>query len=380
MSGMRVIGRLIAVFAIVLFVTLFPLVMLAYNAQAAAMSAGFLNSIAGDSRLFEAALSEAAEGLARDVPTEWETRDMPIAQLNAPQWEKILRTVTPPAMLQRLTRDALEEFAQWARYGGTFGEDVIVPYGEIRRNLVNDPQQTVLRTVTEAQPLCAAGQEPLGDADDLIPQCRPASSDLEAFYQALSRRWAQNPERVWQQLWPSESYFYTEDITVAELIRRESAEDWQRYGREWQLPLAWGLSLARGLVVLLVSGGVVATLLIIALLAARNLPEALRWAGAPLLLAGLFTLGWGLLMWAGTWIGPWLSITVTDVPYELQSAVRSIAASFTQRLSFGMSWQGVLLAVIGMVLWGSSFVIRRAARGHLAMPLDAQMRSVDQKV
>src|SRR5512136_2120898 len=165
MSGIRLIGRLFAIFAIVLFVGLFPIAMLAYNAQAAATSQGFLDSLAGDARLFESAFSMAAEGLARDVPADWDTRDMPIARLNAAQWERILRTVTPPAMVQRLTRDALQEFGHWTRYGGTFLEDLIVPYGEIRRNLVDDPNQTVLRTVTEAQPLCGTGQEPLSGSN-----------------------------------------------------------------------------------------------------------------------------------------------------------------------------------------------------------------------
>jgi len=379
MSTMRVIGRLTAILTIVLLVGLFPVALLAYNAQAVATSHGFLDSVANDPRLFEAALSQAARELSRSVPEEWETRDMPIARLSAAQWERILRTVTPPAMLQRLTRAALEEFAQWVRHGGTFGEDVIVPYGEIRRNLVNDPQQTVLRTVTEAQPICAAGEEPLSEADDLIPGCRPAF-DQEAFYQTLSGRWAQDPERVWQRLWPSESDFYAEDISVAELIRRERARDWREYRRGWQLPVAWGLSLARGLVIALVIGVVIATLFMIALLAARNLPEALRWVGAPLVLAGLFTLGWGLLIWTGTWVGPFLRIPVTEVSYELQSAVRSIATGFVQRLSFGMSWQGVLLAVIGIVLWGSSFLIARGARTSFATSLDAQLRSADHKV
>jgi len=301
MSGIRLIGRLIAIFTIVLFVGLFPLVLLAHNAQAVATSTGFLDSVTTDSRLFEAALSEAAKDLARNVPANWETRNMPIARLNAAQWERILRAVTPPEMLQRLTQDALEEFGRWARYGGTFLEDVIVPYREIRRNLVNDPQQTVLRTVTEAQPLCATGEEPLSDANDLIPHCRPASADLQTFYQTLSRRWAEDPEQVWQKLWPGDSRLYAEDLSLAEISRRENAKEWLVYRRDWRYATL-GLNVARGLIVLLIIGGVLAILAIIALLAARSLAEALRWVGAPLLLAGLFTVGWGLLIWMGRYI------------------------------------------------------------------------------
>jgi hypothetical protein len=356
MSTIRVIGRLIAIFTIVLFVGLFPIVMLAYNAQAAATSQGFLDSLTDDSRLFEAAFSMAAKGLARDVPADWETRNMPIARLNAAQWERILRTVTPPAMVQRLTRDALEDFGHWARYGGTFLEDLIVPYGEIRRNLVDDPNQTVLRIVTEAQPLCSAGQEPLSSPGDLIPRCRLVPSSQEAFYEALSRRWAQNPVQVWKQLWPDDANFYTEDMSVAELIRRENPEDWQGYRHAW-LHNVLGLNVARGLLALLVIGSVIATLVTIALLAARNLPEALRWVGAPLLLVGLFTLGWGLLICAGGWIWPLVHIPVTDVPLEMQRALYGITRAYARSLLFPMAWQGIVLSMTGLTLWGSSFLM-----------------------
>jgi len=380
MSGIRVIGRLIAIFAIVLFVGLFPIMILAYNAQAVATSKGVLDSLASDSRLFEAAFSMAAKGLARDVPTNWETRAMPISRLNATQWERILRTVTPPAMVQRLTQDALTEFGQWARYGGTFLEDVIVPYGQIRRNLVGDPNQTVLRTVTEAQPLCAAGQEPLGGKDDLIARCRPAPSDQEAFYQTLSKRWAQNPDRVWKQLWPDDANLYTEDISVAELIRRENPADWREYRRGW-LYTSWGLNLARGLLILLVIGGVIAMLLTIALLAARNLREALRWVGAPLLIAGLFTLGWGLLIWAGGWIWPFARVPVSDIPLEMQRVLYGIGRVFAQSLLFPMAWQGILLSMTGLILWGSSFLRGTSAtRRRVAMPSDAALQSAGQAV
>jgi len=102
-------------------------------------------------------------------------------------------------------------------------DDVVMPYGEMRDNLVNDPAQTALRIVTEAQPLCAAGEEPLAGANDLIPSCRPAADGLESFYAGLWARWQEEPRRYGSSCGRMTCAVTATNITLGELIRRDAA-------------------------------------------------------------------------------------------------------------------------------------------------------------
>jgi predicted amidohydrolase len=72
----------------------------------------------------------------------------------------------------------------------------------------------------------------------------------------------------------------------------------------------------------------------------------------------VFTFAWGLVMLVGGWIGPQWS-DVTDITPAMWAAVRDIARLFTNQTFVAMAWQGALLAVGGLVLWGSSFLVRK---------------------
>jgi hypothetical protein len=312
-----------------------------------------------DARLYEGGLAEAADGLARDMPRSAETRGLAVARLDAQGWQRILTVVAPPSSVQNWVRETVREFRRWRWGSDSLLDDVIVPYGEMRDNLVNDPAQTALRTVTEAQPPCTAGEEPLAGANDLIPSCRPAAADLEAFYADLGARWQAEPKAVWEQLWPDDMRRHSDNITLGELIRRDAAQytSWRDLRTSWRIA-GWSMSLAQWFVILAIVGGVIVTLAIIAALAARNGAEALRWVGGPLLLAGVFTFAWGLVMLVGGWIGPQGS-DLADIAPAMRAAVRDIARLFTNKTFMSMAWQGALLAVGGLVLWGSSFLLRR---------------------
>ncbi len=357
MSTPRVIARLFAVLLIVLFVMVLPMVLLAYNTTSVALSPAFLDAALSDTRLYEGGLAEAADGLARETPRAAETRGLAVARLDAQGWERILAVVTPPSSVRQWVGEAMREFRRWRWGDDSLLDDVVVPYGEMRDNLVNDPAQTALRIVTEAQPPCAAGEEPLAGSDDLIPGCRPAADGLEAFYAELWARWQAEPKAVWQQLWPDDMRRYADNITLGELIRREDGQSWRDIRTSWRIA-GWSISLAQWFVILAIAGGVIVTLAIIAALAARNGAEALRWVGGPLLLVGVFTFAWGLVMLVGGWIGPQGS-DLADIAPAMRAAVRDIARLFTNKTFVAMAWQGALLAVGGLLMWGSSFLLRR---------------------
>jgi hypothetical protein len=91
------------------------------------------------------------------------------------------------------------------------------------------------------------------------------------------------------------------------------------------------------------------TIRVIGRLAARNLPEALRWVGAPLLLAGLSTSGLGVLIWTGVWIWPVVTVPVSGTNLQMQRALCDIGRAFAQRPVLSMAWQGVELTMWGLM-------------------------------
>jgi hypothetical protein len=352
MSCIRLIGRLIALSIIFLFVTLTPVFLLAYNAQQAAVSGDFLDELFRDPDLFEAAIPDMAEDLARDLRDDFTTRDMPIARLEADDWERIIYAVAPPEFMQNWAQQGVEGWHTWIRRGGRFLDDIIIPFGEVRDNIVNDPEQTVLRTLTEAQPNCVSGQEPLPGPNDLVPQCRPPAAERETFYDDLASRWRERPRELWRELMPEDVARYPNNISLADFIEAQSRTN-RDLDFEWRISRG-GLRVARWFVAVCIAAQCVVALGVVALLAARNWREALRWVGTPLLLAGAFTLLLTLLFFVGAEVGTWF-IPRGEIPIGAREAVEDAGRAFADALWPPMAWQSGVLILIGLGLWVLSF-------------------------
>ncbi len=355
MSALRLVGRLTAVCIIFVFVIVSPALILAYDAQQAAVDGDFLDELFDDTVIFEEAIPEMAQDLARETPRDHDTRDMPIAQLDADDWERIINAIAPPEDMQDWAQQGLDGFHDWTRRGrGRFLEDVILPYGDIRDNMVNDPEQTVLRTLTEALPVCSGGQEPMGGPDSLIPQCRPSESRLDDFYQRVGQEWSEQPRQVWRQLWPDELARYPDNISLAELIEEESDEEVWDEQVNWRLG-RWGLRAAQWLLALCIMGLCVVPLGVAALFAARNWREALRWVGSPVALVGLLTLLLAFFFLVGGEFG--VMFFDEDVPIGVQNVLEDTARAFARDLWRSLAWQGGVLLLIGLGMWALSFAV-----------------------
>ncbi len=352
MSCMRLIGRLIALFVVFIFVIVTPPLILAYNAQQAAVDGEFLDELFEDTELFEAAIPEIAKDMERDIGDHFETRDTSIARLDADDWERIIYAIAPPTSMQKWAQDGLEGWHDWVRRGGRFLDDIVIPFGEIRANIIDDPERTVLRTLTEAQPECSPGQEPLGGPDDLIPQCRPPEARLDEFLQQVAGRWRERPREMWRQMMPDEIADYPDNISVADFIERQSGEEWNTE-ISWRAS-RWGLRAARWLFAAFIAGQCVVALVLVVLFAARNWREALRWAGTPMILAGLLTLLLALLFFIGAEIGTWF-IPDEDVPIGVQEVLEDTARAFSDEVWPPMAWQAGVLVLVGCGLWVLSF-------------------------
>lgn len=347
MSPLRVLGRIIALFLILLFTLLTPALLLAYNFQHTLLGNDFPERLITAGNLPEAILREGAALLSEVVPQA--AGGLPIARLSTSDWEEILRVAMPPEELQRWVRGGLEVLQKWVQEGGNFLEEIVIPLGGMRKNVLHDPHQTLLRVLTEAQPACQ-GQEPLPYPEILIPRCRP-EGDLTAFYRDVGRRWQEQPEEVWRQLWriPLPDRLSLGDLVDLEVQARIREIDRSR-------PFYWIRLAERFLLPLIILEGTVLLLLTV-LLAARNWAEVLRWAGAPLALAGLLALLLGLALLLS---GP--SLRLAYVPQEeipqalhqvLQEAVYLLAAEIWPPLTT----QGGILLAVGLALWGGSFLL-----------------------
>jgi hypothetical protein len=183
-----------------------------------------------------------------------------------------LRVALPPEEMQQWAQDATDAFRSGMRHGrGRLFSDVIIPFGAVRDNIINDPSNTVLRTLLQAQPLCGRGEEPLGGAYDLLPQCRP-SDGAEALVERLATHWREEPRRVWRQLMPEDVEPYTADIALDEFIEAESDD------QDWDVWVGWragrrGLDAMWVFLALCFASQCVVGLALVGLLAARNARE-----------------------------------------------------------------------------------------------------------
>lgn len=365
MSTARVFGRITAASLILILMAAVPVLLLAHNSQQVATGARFIGSLTADERLFEVVTAQVARYLPRDLAQDPATRDLAVARLDAAEWNTVLQTAAPPASLQRWTQAALERARLGARGRGNLLEEIVVPYGQMRDNIVNDPDHTVLRTVTEAQPPCAAGQELLASATALIPTCRPSAAGAEVFYASLAAAWRQDPDEVWRQLWPggyqldpSVTGRHADSLTLAELIRMQSSFDW----RETQAGLRvayWSWALARAILLIAIAGGTLVALVLISLLAARSSAEALRWVGGTLALVALATAALGLIVWSSGRAAPLFVGRAADLSLQMEALLRPAVRTFANSLGLAMAWQAGLMAVAGVSLWASSFLVRK---------------------
>jgi hypothetical protein len=254
--------------------------------------------------------------------------------------------------MQRWAQDANDAFRSAMRRGrGRLLDEVIIPFGEVRLNIIDDPDNTVLRTLLQAQPLCEAGEEPLGGDYDLLPQCRPADGE-EAFVERLAARWREEPRQVWRQLMPEDIEPYTADIPLDEFIESQSGEDWNvRIG--WRAG-RWTVGAVRLFFAICLAAQCVAGLALVGLLAARNVRELLRWLGTPLVLAGGLTLILAFLLLMAGEVG--LAFGWWDTTTEaIEEALLDTGAACVAELWQPMLWQGALLLLIGGGLWALSF-------------------------
>jgi hypothetical protein len=358
MSPWRLVGRVCAVLLIALYVAMLPALLLAYDVQAALMDGRFLEQGVADIRVFDGMLTATAEGLAREMPQDDAVRGTPLAHLDEQDWEQVLRVMAPPASLQRWTQDGVAEFRRWLRDGGRSMEEVTLPFGEMSANLVDDPQHTALQVILDAQPACTANEESLAGPDDLVPRCRPDNPDVRGtLVGLLARRWSDRPRDVWQQLWPGEVGRHPDTLTLGAYAAASDSTglaDMRNGLAGTHAVLVFSRWLALGLAI------AVSCLLmgLVALLAARNIAEAVRWAGAPLALAGVATVALALTVRVVQAVGSFTySAGLVMSRFQADVIANAFARPFAADLWPLLATHGGILAAVGAALWVSSFLI-----------------------
>ncbi len=355
MSPARIAGRIVALLLIFFYVALAPAMLLAFDTQQVVIEGRFLEAATADVRIFDQVLIAMADGLAKDD----RPAGSPLALVDAQGWEKILRVVAPPEFMQRWAQAGVTKFRAWLQGGGTALMDIMLPFGDMRANLINDPAHTALGVIIDAQPECAQDQAPLAAQDDLLPRCRPASSDARGtLEQRLASTWSERPQEAWKALWGAGVGDHPDNVSIVDYNPSRARVD--RAGTLADMEITRNfLTLSRWFVLGLILAMTVVILALVMLFAARNLAEALRWAGVPLALAGIVTLFLGLFVRLMQSVGAFVVSPATVARYDADVWAGAFVRPFAADLWPVVAMHGGILLAIGVTQFVVSFFVPR---------------------
>jgi len=349
-STLRVLGRILAVCVVVSYALITPALVYGLAALEVALHPDLISRLADAPGLAGAIIDSSAQELADGLRYSNDSRYAPLARLSEADWRQIMSILAPPESLRQWSRDmAINLRSDLVR--GRRPADVVIPLGAMRRNMAGGAPQ-IVRIIVEAQPPCTAGASPLAGSADLLPRCKPEEAD--ALVADLSARWQADSVGAWDALWRGEMRSYSTDISLADLTERESSDPAEaRQG--W---VAAGLVFTTGRVAsyaVLLVGGLIA-LAAIALLATRNLPEVMRWTGAPVALAGGFTVVLAGLTFAALTVGQ-VGWHAGQTWTAWDTVGRHMAETYAAALWPVVAVAGGVLCLIGLTVWGVSFAV-----------------------
>lgn len=254
--------------------------------------------------------------------------------------KEFLRALIPPAWSQNQVEHNIDAVFAWLE-GDTAYPYFRLELGDLSQRLAQREGREAVRGLLGRLPPCEPGEDFL-DEDEVFPHCRPPDPELdEAMEEVL-------PE-LEEELPGDLSFRAQVENGEVEQEALDELRRLQRYYRFFNLGvwLVW-------LVCLVLLG-------LAALMAARNLGEALQWVGWPLLVAG----GLGLLLLGiiflstpllvDYWITQWfpngaLSVTLAEVVAPLLRGLIQGLAGRGLMLTGGLALLGLLGVIAGALI------------------------------
>lgn len=374
MKAINAILRFLAFVLLAVVVVALPISLLARDAGQLIYDADTIKSLVGENLLSPEFVGQLAQRAMLSVATGADDTKEPqqdtteegvlgldmslvsegLSYLEEDDWGQIAELIAPPDVVAETVGDLVDAYVGWLDADAAFPQ-VNVDLSEWKQNTSAHARE-VLEIMLAALPACTADQlmnqalEGLQEGEDLagvvIPVCRPAepaySFLLSNADDMVSRFAQQMPDEIDSQLLQGESA-PRELVQLKEMMLRA------------RLILRWSWV------------AVLAAAALAVLMAARSWSGALTWAGWPLLLAGLLTLGlgFGVQLLASGLLVRLIEILFADAPVTLSAIGSSVAAGALPLVARPLLIQGAILAALGLI----SVIAGRALGNRAEAPL-----------
>ncbi len=336
---MRVVGRLMALLAALLFVAILPCAAWTFGASQLLLSADTYKTALGNQDVYSDLIPALLPAVAQsDVHTEIHDPEALtllniVRNLDEAAWARIAANLIPAEWLRQQAESNLDAFFDWLN-GRTDAPALAFDTGSLRERLSGEPGQRAVNEIIASWPVCTEEEVAVlaayeANSGQPFPFCQPPGEYLAFVSQALSQALSQaastlpdvSPEPGWLD----------DNQTRAELT---------------QLQQVVHVSRAMTLELVLIPA---ALLSLVVFFTVRSLKSFGRWSGLALIVSGVFTA---------------LPIPLLLSPLLLPSAIGSLQERSGPGGFFGAAPSGET-SYAGLILEG----IVRSLLGELTLPV-----------
>lgn len=356
----KLILRFLAVILLAIFVLAFPLSLVLRNVGSLLFDPEttkmFVHENVRGSELISTLARQAVLQMLAGEDPEAEgdsPAQLALAQLGDDQWQQITRLIAPQRLIEKTTDQIVDAFAAWLNTQAAF-PDVQLDLGDLKQNAIANAD-SVVNVVLNALPAC--------DEQEIAAMAVAAQQDSERFAAAF-------PICL-----PPEPY-YSDAVTRSELAVGEMLDHGPETMDLSQLnqgqPPAELTQLKQNLVrmrtILGWSWLAVAALGAVAVaIGASGLQSYLRWAGWPLLLAGMIVLifGLGLQVFSLNFIDQLMASAFARGTGAMATLSSGLAAGALDLVSRPLLFQGLFVTALGIValIYARTLRLREASPG-----------------
>ncbi len=276
---MRVLGRLLAFLATLLFVAILPCAAWTFSASQLLLSADTYKTALGNqdvySDLIPALLPAISQSEIHAEIHDSETLNLlnVVQNLDETAWERIAAELIPADWLRQQVETNLEAFFDWLN-GLTAMPALAFDTGSLRDRLTGAPGQRAVNEIIESWPACTEEQVAVlatykASSGETFPFCQPPGEYLAFVSQALSQTLSQEAS-VLPDVSPQPDWL-SNNQTRAELT---------------QLQQVVHVSKAMTLELILIPAGLLS---LVVFFTVRSLKSFGRWSGLSLIASGVFT-------------------------------------------------------------------------------------------
>ena len=334
---MRELEKILATLCAVLFIFAAVIVLLLFNIEQRAFSSTTYKQAFEDQRLYEQMPELLASALQSSVSQNPNAFPF-LKELSTQDWQATISSMLPPEELRAVADGALDSTFD---YVNNKTNTVVISLLPVKSHLVGESGVNVIKQFLTTQPACTIEQLTqmgLGLLGGNIALCNPPPEAMGLVEPLIQ-----------SQLQTIVSAFPNEVTLITATDGTEPSDP------RYQLHMVRSAIRFGPFFVILL-------LLAVALFAVRSFRDLLVWWGWPLLIAGTISTLIGMI--ASPLVGWFLQFLIQTrgtafLPPLLASAIGETATTVARQILIPVTIQGLVLAVIGVLMVGMSLFIRR---------------------